>query len=174
MSGSNLAPRKIDPEPAKVELASGQSELPRSILFISNEASRTGAPILLLHLIRWILENTSIRCSVLLGHGGPIEDDFRKLVPTWNLRPVTRYVPRRVLRSIPVLRDWLKARKERQLLRKNPWRTPGIHLCKHGGLPNSVAICAAAEGSSGGAHPRTGVDDHQYRSRQIRRNSKEK
>ena len=51
------------------------------ILFIGHRADRTGAPILLLHLMRWLRENTELRFELLLVKGGALEAEFRKLGP---------------------------------------------------------------------------------------------
>lgn len=48
------------------------------ILFVSHEATRTGAPMVLLHLLTWLKINTDIKLDVLLLLGGPLENDFRK------------------------------------------------------------------------------------------------
>jgi glycosyltransferase involved in cell wall biosynthesis len=49
------------------------------ILFISHEATRTGAPLILLHLLKWLKGNSqNIQFDVLLINGGVIEDDFKK------------------------------------------------------------------------------------------------
>ncbi len=51
----------------------------KKILFISHEASRTGAPFILLHFIKWLNCNApSLKIDILLLKGGSIEDDFRK------------------------------------------------------------------------------------------------
>lgn len=55
------------------------------ILFISNEASRSGAPIVLLHLLNWIKQNTSLQFDILLLNGGPLLPDFKKLGETYVL-----------------------------------------------------------------------------------------
>jgi glycosyltransferase involved in cell wall biosynthesis len=54
----------------------------KQILFISHNATRTGAPILLLHFLRWFKENTEIPFRILLGKGGELESDFTELAPT--------------------------------------------------------------------------------------------
>ena len=51
------------------------------IVFVSHEASRTGAPILFLQMLEWIKNNTSIEFEILLKRGGEITEDFRKLAP---------------------------------------------------------------------------------------------
>jgi glycosyltransferase involved in cell wall biosynthesis len=55
---------------------------PPSILFVSHDASRTGAPIALLTFLRWLGANTDYRFEVLLGCGGPLETAFEALAPT--------------------------------------------------------------------------------------------
>ena len=57
------------------------------ILFISHEASRTGAPILLLHLMRWMKQHTSLQMDVLLNDGGELSGEFAKLGNTYRLPP---------------------------------------------------------------------------------------
>ena len=51
----------------------------KRILFISHDASRTGAPIVLLHLLNWLDDNSDLEFDVLLGKGGPLEDDFKEV-----------------------------------------------------------------------------------------------
>lgn len=48
------------------------------ILFVSPDASRSGAPMVLLHLLRWLRANTDWRLELLLLRGGPLEDDFAR------------------------------------------------------------------------------------------------
>ncbi len=47
------------------------------ILFVGHEASRTGAPIGFLRLIRWLTESGAFRASVWLRRGGPLVEDHR-------------------------------------------------------------------------------------------------
>lgn len=52
----------------------------KKILFISHEATRTGAPLILLSLIKWLKSNTqNIQFDVILINGGNIVDDFKKV-----------------------------------------------------------------------------------------------
>jgi glycosyltransferase involved in cell wall biosynthesis len=53
------------------------------ILFVSHEASRSGAPIFLLALIRFLKIRLDINCVILLCCGGDLEQDFRALGPTY-------------------------------------------------------------------------------------------
>lgn len=49
----------------------------KKILFISHDASRTGAPLLLLYLIKWLNKHTkNIQFDVLLINGGSIKNEF--------------------------------------------------------------------------------------------------
>lgn len=62
-----------------------------SILFISHDAWRTGAPIVLLHFLRWLKSNTSMPFSILLREGvGELRPQFEQLAPVfaWNELPV--------------------------------------------------------------------------------------
>ncbi len=53
------------------------------ILFISHDATRTGAPIVFLHQLKWLRENTNIEMCFLLLDGGPLIPDFEALGTTW-------------------------------------------------------------------------------------------
>jgi glycosyltransferase involved in cell wall biosynthesis len=55
------------------------------ILFVSHDATRTGAPIALLHFLRWFKRNGNRAFSVVLGSGGELVSDFEQLAPTWSL-----------------------------------------------------------------------------------------
>jgi glycosyltransferase involved in cell wall biosynthesis len=52
------------------------------VLFVSHEASRTGAPMVLLHYLRWLRANTDLDFEILLLAGGPMADEFRAVAPT--------------------------------------------------------------------------------------------
>lgn len=57
------------------------------ILFITHDASRSGAPILLRNFIRWINENTEHTHELLYRVGGVLEDDFKQLTKTKKFYP---------------------------------------------------------------------------------------
>jgi hypothetical protein len=48
----------------------------RGILFVSHDATRSGAPIVLLHFLRWFKKNSNRPFAVLLQAGGELVDDF--------------------------------------------------------------------------------------------------
>jgi glycosyltransferase involved in cell wall biosynthesis/2-polyprenyl-3-methyl-5-hydroxy-6-metoxy-1,4-benzoquinol methylase len=52
------------------------------LLFVVHEASRTGAPLFLLNLIRWARDHDKSAFRILLRSGGPLEDRFRELGET--------------------------------------------------------------------------------------------
>ena len=52
------------------------------VLFIGHDASRTGAPLLLLELMKWLIANSTVKPSLLLKRGGEIESHYRGIVPT--------------------------------------------------------------------------------------------
>lgn len=63
--------------------AKPRSEADRpGILFISHEATRTGAPIFLLDLIRSLSRQLDVECLIVLRSGGELEQEFRSLGPT--------------------------------------------------------------------------------------------
>jgi glycosyltransferase involved in cell wall biosynthesis len=70
----------------------------KKVLFVSHDASRTGAPIILLHLLRWLKANSDIPFQVMLRDGGVIEPDFSAIAPVTNLRAgvsaATRWLPK--------------------------------------------------------------------------------
>jgi len=55
------------------------------ILFISHNASRTGAPIMLLHLLKWLKSNTNLTFEVLLQHEGLLNPSFESIAKTYTL-----------------------------------------------------------------------------------------
>ena len=87
-------------------------------LLIGHDASRTGAPLVLLRLIRWLRERTAMRPSVLLLEGGPLADDFRALTPTWILQEAleSSIVPLSLRRSRGF--QWLANAGARRIVRQ--------------------------------------------------------
>lgn len=71
------------------------------VLFISHDASRTGAPIILLRMLRWFRENTDLEFDVLLRHGGELRDEFRAVASVVDFRGRWQYtLPARALRRL--------------------------------------------------------------------------
>ena len=63
----------------------------KNILFISHDASRTGAPIVLKHFINWVKKQGDFSFSILLKRGGDIEPGFRQQGPVYTWSP---YLPK--------------------------------------------------------------------------------
>ena len=59
--------------------------VPRGILFVSHHASRSGAPIALLHFLRWFKKNGSRPFSILLPTDGELTPAFAELAETWSI-----------------------------------------------------------------------------------------
>src|SRR5438445_9945954 len=55
------------------------------ILFVSHDATRSGAPTNLLHFLRWFKTNGNRRFSILLGGSGELTRDFKDLADTWSI-----------------------------------------------------------------------------------------
>ena len=60
------------------------------VLFVSHEATRSGAPIMFLHFLRWLRANTSLSFEILLLAGGPLADDFAAVAPTTSIEALGR------------------------------------------------------------------------------------
>jgi glycosyltransferase involved in cell wall biosynthesis len=60
---------------------------PLRVLFLSHDAARTGAPILLRNFARWVVEHTNTRCAFASRRAGPLMEDFASLGPTAVLSP---------------------------------------------------------------------------------------
>jgi glycosyltransferase involved in cell wall biosynthesis len=58
----------------------------KRVLFISHEATRTGAPILLLHLVKWLKANSDLSFDIMLRDGGVLELDFSAIAPVTNFK----------------------------------------------------------------------------------------
>ncbi len=55
------------------------------VLFVSHEASRTGAPVMFLNFLRWLRINTELDFEVLLLAGGPLVDEFNAIAPVTHV-----------------------------------------------------------------------------------------
>jgi glycosyltransferase involved in cell wall biosynthesis len=56
------------------------------VLFISHEASRTGAPLFLLNILRWLKNNSDISFQVLLKKDGELKSEFEAIAPVYVLQ----------------------------------------------------------------------------------------
>lgn len=58
----------------------------KKVLFVSYDATRTGAPMFLLHLLRWLKANTALSVHIVLRRGGELLPEFEALGPTRVLK----------------------------------------------------------------------------------------
>ncbi|WP_319497382.1 glycosyltransferase [uncultured Cohaesibacter sp.] len=56
-----------------------------SVIFLSHEASMTGAPAVLISLLRWIKQNSRLNFAVVVGASGPWNQKFAEIAPTFFL-----------------------------------------------------------------------------------------
>ncbi|QDV36257.1 glycosyltransferase family 4 protein [Tautonia plasticadhaerens] len=110
------------------------------VLFIGHEASRTGAPILLLHLLRWLRGGGDVHFRVLLGKGGPIEGGYRELAPTWVLDR-GHWSPHRWVERVPLLRGLVR-RARRKVA--EPWRIRRLQQAIRSFDPELIYVNTAA------------------------------
>ena len=54
----------------------------KKMIVLGHDASRTGAPIFLLHLTEWLKRHGTIDFEIILKHGGPLLAEFKKIAPT--------------------------------------------------------------------------------------------
>ena len=82
----------------------------KRILFITHNASRSGAPFVLLHLLKWLKSNTThLEMDILFISGGPLERDFKEVcsrahyINTLNKQPkFIAFVWRKLLKKIGI------------------------------------------------------------------------
>ena len=77
----------------------------KRILFLGHEASRTGAPLLLLEIIRWLGANSAFEMAIFLERGGQVEQDYSKLAPTFCPSGRSQSVFRKGLRKLHFIGD---------------------------------------------------------------------
>jgi glycosyltransferase involved in cell wall biosynthesis len=73
--------RAAPPEAARLDRQQGEVHVVKRkrILFVGHEATRTGAPIVLLHLMRWMRSNSEFDFELLLLQGGDLEPAYGEL-----------------------------------------------------------------------------------------------
>lgn len=99
---------------------------PGRVLFVGHGAERTGPPIGLLHLLRWIRANTDVDFEVLLLEGGELEEDYRAVAPTTVLHESVR--PPRTTALAQLLGDGLGRRELADRVRTAGYRRRLRHL----------------------------------------------
>ena len=109
------------------------------ILFLSHDASRTGAPMVLLTFLRWLRANSDYQFGVLLGRGGALEPDFASIAPTATATAaVGRHLYRLPGGVSPVVLEMM----QRQRLRWMARRLAGADLLYSNTLQNGELLAA--------------------------------
>jgi glycosyltransferase involved in cell wall biosynthesis len=65
-----------------------------TILFISHDASRTGAPLFLLRFLQWFRQHSALPFRVLVGDTGELVSDFEALAPVDSFEPAPTFAYR--------------------------------------------------------------------------------
>jgi glycosyltransferase involved in cell wall biosynthesis len=92
----------------------------KRLLFIGHDASRSGAPLLLLHFLRWLKANSDLEFEVLLRSSGELVDDYRAIA-------VVRVLGEDLL---PIPSPALSARIFRRIKRELGWRPDDSRVLK--------------------------------------------
>jgi glycosyltransferase involved in cell wall biosynthesis len=89
----------------------------KRVLFLGHSGTKTGAPFVLLHLLRWLRENSRLSFELLLVEGGPLQEEYasvcrtRLLESTWARDLGARGLPLWFVRRF-------EERRYRQLVRR--------------------------------------------------------
>lgn len=87
--GKSQRTRRARDVPSNIAAAMGTIERPR-VAFVTYEASRTGSPLLLLRLLRWIRVEAAIDAEVVCWRGGPLVGALRAVADVRVLAPGDR------------------------------------------------------------------------------------
>lgn len=127
-SNAGLGPTAVACPPYRESAAycfpvAGATGAGEGVLFVGHEASRTGAPLVLLHLLRWLQAEMQLPLSILLLHGGPLVPQFQQLGPVHVVdRTVFHHqLPERLLLRAgrPSLADRLRDARLRRLFARH-------------------------------------------------------
>lgn len=83
-----------------------------TVLFLSHDASRTGAPIILLRFLRWFSANRNLPFRILVGKKGDIIGEFEEIAATDLLEP-ERALRYRVQRRLKLHHHYLSSYQAR-------------------------------------------------------------
>ena len=87
---------------------------PPDLLFVGHDATRTGAPLMLLYFMRWLRDNTDLTFQLVVVDGGPLVDDFAALAPVTVLADLGRGWVSRALERIGLGRFAPVGRRSRE------------------------------------------------------------
>jgi len=111
------------------------------VLFVSHYAGRTGAPVVLLNLQRWLREHSQLRFATILRQGGTLAEEFGALAETIVAQPSP---------SGPSLLSTVRRRfgshtaAEDLLARLSHWRSRSFGLIYSNTVTNGAVVSAVA------------------------------
>lgn len=114
-----------------------------TVLFISHYAGRTGAPMLLLDMLRWLKANSDLKFEILLGKPGVLSTEFAALAPThvYDYRQSSNFAIR-VLRKLRLMKQ-AQALHRRHLLQR--FRKVGVRLVYANTMTNGAVLEALSD-----------------------------
>jgi glycosyltransferase involved in cell wall biosynthesis len=94
-----------------------------TVLFLSHDATRTGAPIFMLRLLRWFRQTNNINFRTLVGKAGELGRDFETLGTVDSFEP-DETLPYRMLRRLQLHRRYVSSHhaRLREMLRQSDIR----------------------------------------------------
>lgn len=108
------------------------------VLFLGHDASRSGAPLLLLEIVKWLRENSSFEMEIFLKRGGLIEEEYMKVACTYCPQGRSQSSFRKALRKLHLVGN-----REPDLSARYPAnRYPVVYA-------NTIATCETAMGLVG-------------------------
>jgi len=130
----------------------------RGVLFVSHEATRTGAPIALLHFLRWFKGNGDRPFAVLLPSGGELTPEFEAIADTWSVDR-SKWCPggaRAALLSATGLGSWARRKHTADVRRFASRYSPGLIYA------NSIASAGVVDVLSSGVPVLSHVHELEY------------
>lgn len=119
--------------------------MPRRILFVSHQASLTGAPLMLLNFLRWLRSNSDLDFQVLLCRTGELATEFGEVAPVVSLdRDLSELsTPRRLIRRLGWTEEHLEPAPERVSRLERVLRQPA-----HNAIARSLRREIASQGGA--------------------------
>lgn len=94
----------------KDELEKLDREIP-VIICVSHEASRTGAPLIILNIAKYLKEDYAIQVINIIGSGGSLNEDFWNVGPTLILQFYKEYSGNKAIEEIEYYIDLIKCKE---------------------------------------------------------------
>lgn len=94
------------------------TKAPLDLLFVGHDATRTGAPLMLLYFMRWLREHTDLTFELVVVDGGALVDDFAAVAPITVLADLPEGPLERLLGKLGPLGDRLAPAATRRRARR--------------------------------------------------------